>query len=111
MTAAIRYQCHRLGRKPDTAVDHVFCWGGAKRPSMAGWQNAPCHHTPRHKRELSMRHASDVGVADDIESEVPNVGGVSLRELHKLRHGVTKPARASVRDRMVSSKGETISPF
>ena len=58
-----------------------------------------------------MRHASDVGVADGIETEVPNVVGVSLRELHKLRHGVTKPALASVLDRMVSSKGEAISPF
>lgn len=59
-----------------------------------------------------MRPASDVGAADDdIKTALPDVAGLSLRELHLLRGAVKNSALELVLSRLMSSTGEAVSPF
>jgi hypothetical protein len=62
-----------------------------------------------------MRHASEVGVADDIETAIPDVAGVSLRDLRLMRGDLARSALGSVLNRLVPAgdapADETILPF
>jgi hypothetical protein len=64
---------------------------------------------------MSMRHASEVGVADDIETAIPDVADVPLRDLRRMRNKVAESALESVLSRLVPAgdapADEAILPF
>jgi hypothetical protein len=58
-----------------------------------------------------MRHASDVDVADDITTRVPDVADALLRDLDLMRGEVAMSALESVLSRLARPLEETILPF
>ena len=62
-----------------------------------------------------MRHASEVGVADDIETAIPDVADLPLRDLQRMRSEVAVSALESVLSRLIPAgdapADEAILPF
>jgi len=61
-----------------------------------------------------MGHASGVGAADDVETQLPDVADASLAELSSLREKIAATALKRVLDQLLSSagaEGAAVSPF